>query len=105
MMAQEITKPPAPVDPVKQITAWIIAGHGEPDIAEAIAATWPNAKARPLIIDALKKLTEAGAEPDRDLVRGFAMEGTREIYRRAAEMGDLQTALRALKQLMELART
>jgi hypothetical protein len=98
-MSTEIVKPP---DPVRQIVGWIIAGQAEPDIRDAIAATWPDAKPRPLIVAALKQLAKAG-EPDMNLVRGFAIEGTREIYRKALEVADHQTALRALKQLVDLA--
>lgn len=92
-----------PADPLRQIVSWIIAGHTEPDITEAIAATWPRQKARPLILKAVAEIARAGA-PDLQALRGFALEGTREIYRKALEVGDHQTALRALKQLVELSR-
>lgn len=89
--------------PLRQVVGWIVAGHTEPDIRDAIAQHWPTEKAKPLIIAAIKQIADAG-QPDRDLVRGFAIEGTREIYRKALEVADHQTALRALKQLVELAK-
>ena len=92
-----------PVSPLRQIIGWIIAGHAEPDIVDAIAQKWPDTKAKPLIISALKEIARAGT-PDRDLVRGFAIEATREIYRKSSEVGDHQTALRALKQLVDLSK-
>lgn len=91
-----------PTDPLRQIVGWIIAGNNEADVLDAITAQWPDAKAKPLIVKAIKAIAEAG-QPDADVIRGFAIEGTREIYRKALEVADHQTALRALKQLVELA--
>jgi hypothetical protein len=102
MSETAIVKAKAP-DPLREITGWIIAGHTEPDIMDAIREKFPNAKARPLIVQAMKQIADAG-EPDKGLVKGFAIEGTREIYRKALEVGDHQTALRALKQLVDLAK-
>jgi hypothetical protein len=103
-MAEELAKQTTEAATLRQITQWIIAGHTQADVVDAIAEKYPNEKARPLIVAALKQLAEAGAQPDANLVRGFAMEGTREIYRKATEIGDHQTALRALKQLMDLTK-
>jgi len=100
-MPGEITQAPPP-SPTRQIIEWILAGQSEPAIKEAIAATWPTQKPRPLIVAALKELAKCGS-PNMELLRGFVIEGTREIYRKALEVADHQTALRALKQLMELA--
>jgi hypothetical protein len=96
-------QPAGAVDQIRQIMQWIIAGHTEADIAEAAAATWPKVKAKPLIIKALAEIAAQG-QPDKDLVKGFAIEGTRTIYQRALEVGDHEIALRALKQLVELSR-
>jgi len=92
-------------DPLRQITQWIIAGMSEPDVIDAIEQTWPEkkGKARPLIAEALKKLEDQG-EPNLQLLKGFVLEATRDIYRKALEVADFQTALRALKQLNKLAR-
>lgn len=103
--APEIETTPSAPDPLRQIVKWICEGQAEGDIVDAIGAKYPDARARPLIVAALQHLKEAGERPDIDLVRGFAMEGTREIFRKANEIGDHATALRALKQLTELART
>jgi hypothetical protein len=89
--------------PLRQVVGWIIAGHTEPDIRDAIAQNWPKEKARPLIIQAIRQIEEAG-EPDPRLIKGFAIEATREVYRKCMEVGDHQTALRALRQLVELAK-
>ena len=90
-------------DPLRQIVQWIIAGHSEPDILDALAEQYPDAKAKPLIVAAMKQLARS-ADPDENIVHGFAIEGTRMIYQKAVEIGDHQTALRALKQLVELTK-
>lgn len=95
-------KPPPVIDPLAQVVTWIIAGNSEAHIRESIEATWPEQKPQPLMIAAVKELAKNG-RPDLELVFGFAIEGTRTIYQRALELGDLQTALRAIKQLTELA--
>jgi len=89
------------VDPLRQVVSWIVAGHSQADIKESIAKLWPRAKSRPLIVAAVKEIA-AASEEDPDLIVGFALTATREIYRKAMEVGDHQTALRALKQLKEL---
>jgi hypothetical protein len=94
-------QPDAQVNPIRQVVGWIVAGHAQPDIEDAIRQTWPDAKVRPLIVAALKQISKSG-EPDRQLVIGFALEVTREILRKAMEVADHQTALRAVRQLVEL---
>jgi hypothetical protein len=89
--------------PLREVVNWIIQGHDQQDILEAIATQWPGTKPKPLIIQAIKQIEEAG-EPDPRLIKGFAVEATREVYRKCMEVGDHQTALRALKQLVELAK-
>lgn len=102
-MSNEIIPTPPAVDVLRQITSWIVAGFSEGDILDAVREKYPDSKPKPLIIQALKNLAKAGAEPDGDLVRGFALEGTRAIYQKSLEVGDHKTALRALAQLVKLA--
>ena len=59
-------KPPAPPKPpaidqaqLAQVFTWIAQGQTEHAIAEAIAAQWPDAQARPLIVAALAVFTAA----------------------------------------------
>jgi hypothetical protein len=91
-----------PPDRIAQVFGWIVAGAAEHEIAEAIAANWPDAKAKPLIVAAMKRIA-AGADADPGTVRGWCIEATRLIYQRAVEAGDLATALRAIRQLHDLA--
>jgi hypothetical protein len=99
--ATEIIKTAKP-EPLREIVKWILAGNSERDVIDAIGQQWPDVAARPLILKALKEISKAG-EPDEQLVAGFVIEGTRQIYQRALDVGDLQTALRALKQLADFA--
>jgi hypothetical protein len=94
-----ICSDPAKVD---QVFKWILSGATENDVLEAIAQAWPDEKAKPLIVAAIDQLRKA-AQFDPDLVLGFCFESTRDLYRRMVEIGDFPGALRAVKQLAELA--
>jgi len=96
------TVPDLPADRVNQVFNWIIAGGSEHDITDAIAQTWEDAKAMPLIVAAMQRIAKsADAEPD--VIRGWCIEATRHVYQKAIEVGDLATALRAVKQLQGMA--
>jgi hypothetical protein len=88
----------------REVVKWILAGHAEADIVDAIGKQWPGQKAKPLIVQAIAEIAEAG-NVDEKLVRGFALEATREIFRKASEVADHATALRALKQMTEIAKS
>jgi|GEM_PF-6404674 len=92
-----------PADPLVEIVSWIISGHAQQDIVEAVAERWPRVKAAPLIAQALREIAAQG-RPDKMLLMGFVLEGTREIYKKALAIGDFQTALAALRQLHTLSR-
>lgn len=87
---------------VEQIAKWILTGAREADVREAIAQTWPERDARPLIAAAIAEFSQAG-QVSRAAVRGFAFEATKDLYRQMREIGDFAGALRALKQLVDLA--
>ena len=99
----ELAKIVSRADRVHQVLTWIVAGTSQYDIEQTIAQAWPDAKTQPLIIAAMKQIA-AAADDEPEVLRGWAIEATREIYRRALEVGDLQTALRALKQTVELSK-
>jgi len=91
-------------DPAKtnQVLKWILTGATEHDITEAIKASWPDAAARPLLVAAIEQLRDS-ADFDPQTVLGFCFEATRELYRRMIDIGDFAWALRAVKQLTEIA--
>jgi hypothetical protein len=93
-----------PVDParVEQTVRWLISGARDADVLEAIQTTWPDQALQPLITAAIEQLA-ASAEFDREVLLGFCFEATKDLYRRMTEIGDFAGALRAIKQLRELA--
>jgi hypothetical protein len=91
--------PPATLDEAaKQIHAWILAGHSETDLNEALARFFPALDPKKLVEAAAEKLRQAG-RGDRDLIRGFCIEAYRTIYQKAFHIGDYGTALKALARL------
>jgi hypothetical protein len=100
-MGSELAKPVSQADRVHQVATWIIGGACEHDVAQAVETTWPDAKPKPLIVEAMKRIAKS-ADADPAIVKGWAIEATRSIYQKALEVADHQTALRALKQIVEL---
>lgn len=88
---------------VNQVFAWILSGATEHEVSEAIAAAWPDAKPKPLIVAAIQRIRESAAI-DAETVTGFCVEATRDLYRRMIADGDFAGALKAIKQLSEIAR-
>jgi hypothetical protein len=87
---------------LNQVFKWILAGATKRDIAEAITQSWPDAQPSPLILAAVEEI-RAGGRLDAQVVRGFCAEATRDLYRRMVEIGDFAGALRAVKQLADMA--
>ena len=85
-----------------QVVKWILTGATEHDITEAIRQSWPDEDAAPLLVDAIGQLQKA-ADFDPATVLGFCFEATRHLYQRMVEIGDFAGALRAVKQLAEIA--
>ncbi|ADG67959.1 hypothetical protein Plim_2132 [Planctopirus limnophila DSM 3776] len=81
---------------------WILTGARDRDVLEAIEKTWPQADPMALVQEAIGGFA-LSATLSRDAVRGFCFEATRDLYRRMTEIGDFAGALRALKQLADLA--
>lgn len=98
--ALAIIEPPAEL--VSMVYRWILDGQAEHDIREAIATKWPQAQAQPLILAAVKRFSEAG-QFESQIMLGWCAEAYRDLYRVAREAGDIPSALRAVKQLSQLA--
>jgi len=100
--AKQTTELALPADRIAQVFTWILSGASEHEITEAISSNWPEAQAMPLIVAAMQRIAKsADAEPD--VIRGWCIESTRLVYQRAIENNDLATALRAIKQLHQMA--
>jgi hypothetical protein len=92
-----------PADRIDQVRRWIIDGHSEHDIGQAIAAAWPDERAKPLIVAALKLIAASGSV-DQDLARGWCFEAYRSLYVKALEAADFATALRCIREIGGMTR-
>lgn len=93
------------VDPaaIRQVYRLLIEGHGKIDIIEAIEEQFPDHEPNQLLAEAAKSFAVIAAEP-LTTIKGWALESTRTLYRKLVEVGDYVGALRAIKQLTELAQ-
>ena len=107
---------PAPVEPAQPLTVlaseaartnqvlhWILEGATEYDILEAMQQAWPDGNHSSILLGAIEKIRES-SRLDRTTVHGFCVEATRDLFRRMVEIGDFPGALRAIRQLRELAK-
>lgn len=88
---------------VNQVAKWAINCASEFDIQEAIEKTWPDVKARPLIVAAIKRFEET-AEGSPKIALGWCIEAARCEHQKAVESGDIAGALRAIKLIRELTK-
>lgn len=87
---------------IASVLDWILEGQDEQQLLAAIATHYPAASAPAVLTAAMRYLQQSGAA-DPQVVKGFAMEATRAIYQQALAAKDLATALRAVRQLTEIA--
>lgn len=87
---------------VEQTVKWLLTGSRDADVVEAIRAHWPGQELQPLVTAAMQQLIEAG-ETEASAVRGWCFEATKSLYAQMVAIGDFAGALRAVKQLYELA--
>lgn len=95
--------PPTP-EQIQQVYQWVIEGKSQDDIEFSIREHWPEADGTSIALAVTTRLIEA-SEFTPEVVRGMAIEATREVYKRALETADLQVALRAIRQLWEMTST
>lgn len=79
-----------------QVVLWVVEGHVEQAILEAIADKWPQFDGPRLLAAARKRIERLGEEAP---PRAWILAGLREIYRRALEAGELAVALRTLEKI------
>jgi len=80
----------------------MLQGASGAQILEAITEKFPSLDAATLLIGAGNHFEQI-ANADTNLIRGWCFEATRDLYRRMVEIGDYANALRAVKQLRDLA--
>lgn len=94
--------PPPAVEDVNQVFEWIVAGHSEHHVLDAIQSELGGQPARPLIEAAWVRICQTGDAPVSAII-AWAMEASRLAYQKLMESGDFAGALRAAKQVVELA--
>ena len=100
MPSMPLAKTKSPAD---QVCEWMVRGHREADIAEAVAAMFPGADPKPLMEAAVNHFVSA-AHCQKDVVTGWAMEAYRELYRNLLSIGDFPGAARVVGELVKLAQ-
>lgn len=101
-MSGGIIEQPDPTQ-VEQVRKWIVSGMSRHDIGELMREEFPGADGQQLLAVAIARINDS-AYVGEGTIRGWCLESYREIYRRAMESGDNGTALRAVKQILEMAR-
>lgn len=84
--------------PREQVIGWLIEGHRNADILQAVAAKWPGADPAALLDSAVDHFRAAG-QADAGTVTGWALEAYRDLYRRSLKIGDFGTAMKAVDKL------
>ena len=100
--AQPLTVLASEAARTNQVLHWILEGATEYDILEAMQQAWPDGNHASILLGAIEKIRES-SRLDPTTVRGFCVEATRDLFRRMVEIGDFPGALRAIRQLRELA--
>ena len=90
------TSPKPTPEQIIQVKTWIIEGQ-QGDILDSIVEQYPTQTPRALLSAVFEELARESAEIDENLVRGFLLNAYRELYRRAFEINDFNSALSALR--------
>lgn len=97
--------PPAPAEwapAIDAVAQWLVAGGRDHEVLQLLEQKFPELPALRLVAYALQTIRDA-ADIDAELLRGWAFLATKETYRRALSAEDFGPALRAVKQLLDLA--
>lgn len=97
--------PPVPASwapAVDAVVAWIVAGGRDQQVLQLLEQQFPGLPALQLVSYALQTIRDA-ADVDAELLRGWAFLATKETFRRALAADDFGPALRAVKQVLDLA--
>lgn len=87
---------------IQQVIRWILEGNTREAIEEAIADTWPDEKHKPLIVAAMSALKRS-ARSMRTNATAWCIESLRFLYQKQVEIGEYAGAMRAVKQIADLA--
>lgn len=88
--------------PVAAVKAWLVEGHSLDVVAGLISEQFADLQPEELLAAVGQELI-ADADTNSQALRGWAMNAYREIYKRALAANDFGPALRAVKELLNLA--
>lgn len=90
---------------VAAIVKWMTSGLSEHDIAEQVRTAFPDADPAALLEGAVAHLVTVGTIGPEGLQAtfGWALEATKDLFQKCVAAKDFPTALRAVKQIKELA--
>jgi hypothetical protein len=90
-------------DACRRALQMLVEGVGAEDAHDELSRMLPSCDARSALAAASERLGQA-ADCDRRVVIGFGLEAFREIYRQAMERGQLGDAMKAVREMVALAR-
>jgi hypothetical protein len=91
-------------DQIEQVRQWLIDGARDHAVIESTRKAWPewSADPMPLLMAALGEIRDS-ADFDSTTLLGWCFEATKDVHRRMIEAGDYAGALRAIRQLADMA--
>ena len=83
-----------------KIYGMILEGNTRQDIEAAAPDLFPGVDAKKVVAHALEAFAVVANEST-DVIGGFCLESSRDLYRKMVEVGDYAGALRAVKQIID----
>lgn len=88
---------------VQQVIDWIIAGQSMYDINEAIdRQITSDKKKKDLLFNNVLEYFKNSGQADPAVIKGWAMEALRDLYRRMIEANDYPSAAKVIKDIYKL---
>lgn len=88
---------------VPKIYAMVLEGSTRADIEEAAPQLFPRMNVARLLDHAMQSFADVADQPT-DVIGGWCLESSRDLYRKMVEVGDYDGALRAVKQVTEVVK-
>ena len=93
---------PSP-EQIESVRKLLLVGASNYDVAEYVKSNYPGVDP-PAILGAALACFERSGLFDPAIVRGWAIEACRDVYGRAIAAEDHQSALKAVKQILDIAK-
>lgn len=85
-----------------QVLRWLLEGHDEKQIADALKKDFPDAEARQALEAVMDYFATVG-NADKAVIKGWCLEAYRDLYGKMVAIGDYHNAVHAIKELAKLA--